>query len=91
MNKNLKIVIIVLGLLALIGGITAIIVVVQKNKMKKAESFAPIITISCADCINKCNDKYKNDPRSWTQCSLDSISNPDCKCPDIKTILDTKL
>ena len=61
------------------------------KRRKKNEPFLPILSISCADCINKCNDKYKNDPASWSQCALDSINNADCKCPDIKTILATKL
>jgi hypothetical protein len=87
--KQKYIIALVLVAIVVIAGIaTTIALVVPK---KKTEPFLPILTISCADCLTKCNDKYKNDPTAWNQCTLDSINNPDCKCPDIKTILDTKL
>lgn len=89
MNKKITIAFVVFALLIIGGIIIAIVEVVRKKQ--KSESFMPILSISCADCINKCNDKYKTDPQLWTQCALDSINNIDCKCPDIKTILATKL
>jgi hypothetical protein len=90
MNKNLKIALICFCVLVVIGFIIALTAYFVQEK-KIHDKFSPVITLSCADCINKCNDKYKNDLASWTQCSLDSISNPDCKCPDLETVLGKKL
>ncbi len=88
METRVKISIIFITIMIIIGIVATTLILIKKNKTEK---FLPILSISCADCINKCNDKYKNDPALWSQCALDSINNVDCKCPDIKTILAAKI
>ena len=86
-SKKVGLIFIILTILSIIGTIIYFIV----KSVEKFETDIPILSISCSNCINKCDEQFQKTDIQWAQCALNAISDKECRCPDLNTLMKVKL